>query len=135
MDIENKIHPQGVDAPGTRPMMVRVHSFKRAPDFNQQLMHDRIVRLQFSPDKREKIIAVKIRFGGLSKIFFVIGECIVPHFFSGIEQDFLIEAGVSGGLECFQNVRVIESEELIMVGMSQFMKNHEWMFEHLLSGK
>ncbi len=109
--------------------------FRTFPDAFQQVVKHGVMLFLFRPDEGIKIIPVEKRFGALRKVFFGVAQAVVADGFSGVEQDFFVNLRFLGRIKSRLDFGMVETKELVVVGVGEFVQNHGRVLEHLVSRK
>ena len=94
-------------------------------------MHDGIVFFQFRPNKGIKIIPVKVSLRGFGEVFFMIGHSIVKDALAGVEEHVLVLAGSFGLVIGGDDALVVETENLVVIGVGEFVQHHHRVLHEL----
>ena len=94
-------------------------------------MEGGVVFLQFGAYEREKIVAVEERFGAFGEVLLVVGQSVMAHAFSGVEQDVRVEVTLFGLLECGDDAWFFERQDLVVIRVGEFMQDDGRVLEHL----
>ena len=106
-----------------------------APNFHQKVVKHRVVFFEFGADKRVEIVPVEKRLRALGKVFTFIGKAVMANGLARVEQDVFVELRTFGGFEGRDDFGVLKPEELIVVGVREFVKDDGRVLQHLGSGK
>lgn len=94
-----------------------------------------VVLFEFGADERVEVVAVEVGFGAFGEVFFVVGESVVADFLAVEEEDFFVGAGFLHGVVGGDDFRVIEGEDLVVVGVGEFVEDDGGVFEELEAGE
>ena len=97
-------------------------SGNRSPDLFQQLIHGRVVVFKFGPDKGIEIVDTPVSFGCFRKILLMIGESVMANRGPRVEEYLFVMSLKFGSTIDGQYFRMVEMEELVVVGMGEFMQ-------------
>ena len=84
---------------------------------------------EFSAHERVKVIHANVGFGHFRKEFLVVGAGIMPRHPSPKKKNPFVETVLFGLFVGFNNGLVFETQHLIMVRMSQLVKNDVLMLD------
>lgn len=86
-------------------------------------MEGRIVFFEFCADERKEVVPVEKRFGSFRKVFFVIGQTVVPNTFAGVEEHVGVQVFPFGVFKCRDDLWFVEREDLIMKSVCEFVED------------
>ena len=103
------------------------------PDFFHYGEGFRVVLFKFCRNEWVEVVAVEVGFGGLSEIFLMVSCTVVTDNATGEKLNSFKNAFFHRGIIRCDDRLLAESENLIVVGMSQFMQDNRRVLEHLIS--
>ena len=104
-----------------------------SPDF----LHDgeglRVEVFEFGGDEGVEVVAVEVGLGGFGEVFLVVGGGVVTDGTTGEELHLLKNSFFHGGVVGFDDLPIVEAQDLVVVGVRQFMKDDGRVLEHLFT--
>ena len=94
------------------------------PDLLKGVVKGGIVLIELRTNERIKIVMIEVCLGSLSKILLMVGGAVVPDGPTRVEQNPLIRSLLHGLIIGIHDRLVIKTQNLIVVGMGQFVENH-----------
>ena len=91
-----------------------------------------VVLLEFGSHEWEEVVAIEVSFGAFSEVLLVVAQPVVADGLAGVQQHVFVPLARLRFFKRGDDFRLIKAQELIVVGMRQFMQNHGGMLEHLL---
>ena len=79
--------------------------------------------LEFGTDEWIKIIHPEVGLGHLSKEFLMVGSCIMTGLATTEEKDPFVKPRFFRAVVGLKDIRVVEAEDLVVIGMSKFVQN------------
>ena len=93
------------------------------PDFSHEGKGRGIVFLEFGPHEGIEIIHAEVGFGHLGEEFLVVGSGIVAGLATTEKKHSFVKTLLFRSFVGLENFRVLEAEYLVVISMSQFMKD------------
>ena len=96
----------------------------RPPDFFHDGERFWVVLFEFGRNEWIEVVTVEVGFGGLSEVFLVVGCAVVTDSTTGEQFDPFKDAFLHGGIIGRDDCLLAKSENLIVIGMSQFVQDN-----------
>jgi len=90
---------------------------------------------EFGGDEGVKVVAVEVGFGGFSEVFLVVGGAVVADIAAGEELHFFEDAVFDGAVVGGDDFLFIEAEDLVVIGVGEFVKDDGGVLEKLVAGE
>ena len=103
------------------------------PDLLKRVVQGGVVILELCTDKRITIVVIKVGLGPLSKILLMVGGTVVPHSSARVEKNPLICSLLHGLIIGVHDGLVLETKNLIVIGVGELVKNDRRVLEQLPS--